>query len=236
MEITIRKKHRKLNHYKTRGCPLCRSINTKFFYKGKKRDNYRSYFCCNNCDLVFVDKWQQLNKFDELSRYKEHNNDPNDKGYRKFLSRLIKELIPYLNEGMLGLDYGCGPVPALSMIMRNKRYNMKIYDPYFYRRKRVLNERFDFITSSEVIEHFNNPYGEFIRLNKLLKKNGYLAIMTNLLNDKENFKNWHYKNDLTHISFYSKETMRWIANKFNYKVFFPNRNVIIFKKIRGGQL
>lgn len=233
VRINIRRKYNKLNSDRVNQCPLCKSIDTYLFHKGNKREKYRFYFHCNNCDLVFVDKWQQLNFSDELDRYKEHNNDPNDIGYRRFLSLLIKELVPYLNKNMIGLDYGCGPGPALAKIMKNKGYTMKVYDPYFYRRNRVLYRKYDFITSSEVIEHFNDPFEEFVKLNKLLKKDGYLGIMTNLHNGKEKFNRWHYKNDLTHITFYSKKTMEWIGDKFNYRIYFPNKNIIIFKKLRG---
>lgn len=232
-KITFKRKYEKLNKNK---CPLCRSLKTEILYKGEKRDNHRFYFHCSECDLVFVNKCQHLNELDELNRYREHNNDPCDKGYIKFLSRLTNKVIPYLKKEMVGLDYGCGPGPALSMIMEDKGYNMEIYDPYFYRRNKVFNEKYDFITCSEVIEHFSNPFGEFIKLNKLLKKDGYLAIMTSLLNDRESFDKWYYKNDFTHISFYSKKTMKWIAYRFNYKIIFLKEDVIIFKKIRGGEL
>lgn len=228
----IEKRYENINKNRIIYCPLCHSVETKLIYIGNKRDNNRFYYHCNNCDLIFVEKWQQLYSKEELDRYKEHDNDVYDLGYRSFLNKIVEEVVPLINKEKLGLDFGAGPGPALALMMKERGFNMDIYDPYFHRDNNLLSKKYDFVIATEVVEHFSNPFIEFTKLNKLINNNGYLAIMTKLYKNSDDFKNWYYKNDFTHISFYSKKTMKWIADKFQYRVEFPKKNIIIFKKLR----
>jgi hypothetical protein len=41
--------------------------------------------------------------------------------------------------------------------------------------------------------------------------------MTDLLPEKEDFKNWYYKNDFTHVIFYTPKTLQWIQKKVGFK-------------------
>ena len=75
----------------------------------------------------------------------------------------------------------------------------------------------DFIICCEVIEHFHSPSSEFALLRKLLKPGGSLLCMTHLLPKKTAFRNWYYKNDPTHVIFYSEENIQWIKSNFNFE-------------------
>ncbi len=52
----------------------------------------------------------------------------------------------------------------------------------------------------------------------MLNDDSILSIMTNMLNSDTNFEYWHYKNDPTHICFFSQATMNHLANKWGAKV------------------
>ena len=91
-------------------CPVCKEINTKFF----EQINGKDYFRCQICHAIFIDDRHRLAPADEGERYAQHNNDIYDKNYRKFLSRLYDPLVKKLIKGSTGLDYGCGPGPALA--------------------------------------------------------------------------------------------------------------------------
>jgi len=41
-----------------------------------------------------------------------------DPRYRRFLARLAEPLIAHLPKGARGLDFGCGPGPTLSLMLR----------------------------------------------------------------------------------------------------------------------
>ena len=135
-----------------------------------------------------------------------------------------------LSPGSFGLDFGSGPEPTLSIMFEEEGHKMNIYDPYYAPDKIVLNEQYDFVTASEVVEHLHNPAIEFDLLWSILKPGGWLGLMTKLALDKEAFAKWHYKNDPTHVCFFSKETMEWLAEKWKAKIQFIGRDVILFQK------
>ena len=53
--------------------------------------------------------------------------------------------------------------------------------------------------------------------------------MTKLVIDAEAFSRWHYKNDQTHISFFSRETLQWLATHYQAELNFFANDVAIFK-------
>ena len=98
-------------------CPLCLDRGARFLHKSEDNHGTREFYECPVCDLVFVPPEFHLPDSAERDRYLMHDNDPEDDGYRRFLSRLWNVLRPMLLEGDSGLDYGCGPGPALALMM-----------------------------------------------------------------------------------------------------------------------
>ena len=165
----------------------------------------------------------------EKAIYDLHENDADDPGYQGFLSRLSTPLLARLQMDSAGLDYGCGPGPLLASMLTRRGHRVKTYDPYYANHPQNLQQSYDFITCTEVVEHFRRPGREFQRLFAMLKPLGLLAIMTKLVIDAEAFGRWHYKNDPTHISFFSTETMQWLAQLYQCRVEFIGKDVIIFQ-------
>jgi SAM-dependent methyltransferase len=205
-------------------CPLCSSESSIY-----AEDKKRLYRQCSNCHLVFVPDSFILSSEKEKSEYDLHQNDPYDEGYRKFLNRVFNPVTETMKPPATGLDFGCGPGPALYHMFKEQKYEMSLYDLYYYPDKSPLGKTYDFITCTEVIEHIKDPIATFETLFNCLKPNGLLALMTKMVKDKEAFGAWHYKNDPTHIRFYSQQTFRFIAEKFNTKVEFIDKDVIIFR-------
>jgi hypothetical protein len=56
--------------------------------------------------LVFADSANHLNAAAEKSVYDQHENDPADTRYRRFLNQIAELLLARLTSGMHGLDYG----------------------------------------------------------------------------------------------------------------------------------
>ena len=215
----------KLRAY-NRTCPLCETSDGKEFYRDKTRD----YFRCRVCNLVFVPPSQFLSAEDEKARYDLHQNSPDDEEYRRFLSRIFIPIRGALSPGSLGLDFGSGPGPTLSVMFEETGYSMKIYDYFYSPDPSVLEKQYDFITATEVAEHLHNPKEELDRLWSCLKPGGKLGIMTKLALDRDAFANWHYKDDPTHVSFFSRATFEWLAGKWQANVTFTGKDVIIFSK------
>ena len=55
--------------------------------------------------------------------------------------------------------------------------------------------------------------------------------MTKLVIDQNTFAQWHYKNDPTHVRFYSKETFEFLAKYLKASVDFIGEDVIILQKL-----
>jgi hypothetical protein len=210
-------------------CPLCSAQESELLYRSTRKNLQRDYLHCPVCDLVFVPPEFHLEASLEKARYSQHNNNVEDAVYRAFLSRLWDVLEPKLQAGAVGLDYGCGPGPALAAMIGEAGYDICVYDPFFAPDKAVLSAEYDFITCSEAIEHFAHPLDEFKTFAKLLKIQGVLGIMTGMLDSWDDFADWHYPHDDTHIVFYSAKTMEWIAQFFDWQVSFPAENVVVFK-------
>lgn len=156
-----------------------------------------------------------------------HENNPDDEGYRHFLSRLMTPMLEYLPASGKGLDFGSGPGPTLSIMLAEQGHNMSIYDPYFANDASVLQDSYDFITTTEVVEHLSRPKEVFCTLFSLLKEGGVLGIMTKLIPSLENFDRWHYTNDPTHITFYAEETFHYLAQQYNYRAEIKRNDTII---------
>ena len=135
----------------------------------------------------------------EKSRYDNHNNDVEDKGYQKFVSPITDAILNTYSVDDIGLDFGAGKGPVISKLLKDSNFNIKLYDPFYHNYPKLLDYKYDYIVLCEVMEHFNNPYKEFKKLKSLLKESGSLYCMTSLYNSSIDFKNWYYKNDSTHI-------------------------------------
>ncbi len=205
-------------------CPLCLGIDTLAFHQDKNRD----YFRCNTCLLVFVPKHQHLDLHQEKAIYDLHENHADNDGYRQFLSRLATPLLARLQPRSAGLDYGSGPGPLLAEMLTQASHKLDLYDPFYADDPRYLQNRYDFICCTEVVEHFRRPGLEFQRLFSLLKPEGSLGLMTKLVRDADAFGKWHYIQDQTHISFFSITTFRWLAAVYHAEVEFIGQDVIIF--------
>ncbi len=211
-------------------CPLCSSDEAARFFTSREKSGSRDFHRCGVCDLVFVPERFHLDAAGQKARYLTHNNDPEDSGYRDFLSRLLDPLRHHLVPKSEGLDFGAGPGPALAIMMREEGFRVRLYDPFFHPDVAVLEQTYDFITCTETAEHLARPMQEFQALDRILKPSGRLGVMTGMLESWDDFADWYYHRDPTHICFYSRRTMEWIAGRFSWDVQFPRPNVVLFQK------
>jgi hypothetical protein len=207
-------------------CPLCNATASQPFFA----DARRAYLRCRVCALVFVPSEFHLSAAQERAEYDKHENEVEDPGYRKFLSRLFIPLNQTLNEASQGLDFGCGPGPALAAMFREAGHTVALYDPFYAPDSSVLNASYDFISATEVVEHLSLPGQELSRLWQILEAGGTLGVMTKLVIDQEAFSRWHYKSDPTHVCFFSRETWRWWAQKNRARLTFAAADVVLLQK------
>lgn len=191
-----------------------------------------AYYRCLTCDLIFVSEKHYLDNKSECERYKKHNNSLNNPGYVNFLEGFIKGTkIDQLKNVDRALDFGCGPGPILKILLNRLDMQVEIYDQYFFPDKTFENKRYDLITCTEVFEHLKNPLETMVLLESLLTDRGLLAVKTLFHTTCDDFNNWWYRKDPTHICFYSPLTFKWIENNFNLSIqILENRSVCVLQK------
>lgn len=199
-------------------CPLCNNPSSKFFED--------IYFKCSCCKAIFKSSNLHLKDEKEKAIYDKHVNISTDIRYQNFLAPITNSVLKDFDKNNCGLDFGCGKDSAIIKVLKDNGYKIDGYDIFYKDDRDLLNKKYDFITSSEVIEHFQNPKKEFELLLSMLKENGALYLMTEIYNEKIDFKKWYYKGDPTHIFFYQKETFEWIQKEYNFKKLMIEKRLI----------
>lgn len=207
-------------------CPLCGETAAGEFFVDKRRQ----YQHCSHCGTVFVPASFHLQAEQEKAEYDLHRNHVDDPGYRRFLQRLLEPLQLQLSPAAAGLDFGCGPGPALAEMLRERGFRCALYDLFYFPDTGVFSDNYDFITATEVVEHLARPRQELERLWGCLKPGGILAVMTKRVRDQAAFRSWHYKNDPTHITFFSETSFLWLARQWSARLDIVGDDVVFLHK------
>ncbi len=206
-------------------CPLCASDTIVF-----SEIQTRIYYRCIACKGIALDPSQFLSHEAEKKRYQLHDNNINDSGYQKFVSPIIRAVIKEYESNHQGLDFGSGSGPVITSQLRKKGYSVVTYDPFFDANHSVLKKNYNYIICCEVMEHFYNPAKEFKLLSSLLHSGGTLYCKTRLFSDAIDFNSWWYKNDPTHVFFYTEDTLHWIKENFGFESMKIKDDLIVFRK------
>lgn len=169
-----------------------------------------AYEWCSHCGAVQRAAGDLPSPEVELGRYREHNNQPDNQDYRAYLQRFIDSAIaPYVEDPAEGasagiastehaappqsetphiLDFGSGPFPVLSEMLRDLGYRVTSYDPFFLPDERALSEAgpvYDAVVMLEVIEHLHHPRQELDRLFSLMKPGARLILRTGVFDARD---------------------------------------------------
>lgn len=210
-------------------CPLCANASAVALPEVRGR----AYAECGVCGLSFMRPADWPSPERAQAEYALHDNAIDDAGYRGFLERLAAPLCARLAPGARGLDYGCGPGPALVVMLRERGFDCIGYDPLFAHHPERLQARYDFVSCTEVAEHFIDPRAEFLRLRGLLAPGGWLALMTQWRREGHAFAQWRYVHDPTHVAFYRERTLRWVADWLGLAFESPAPNVALMRTPPG---
>lgn len=204
-------------------CLLCASNNLDVLKYSKK-----NYFECLDCGFVFFNTERRINVEEEILRYHTHEIKLDDAGSVNFVKKILDYGLNYITGSKI-LDYGCGNAFITQYILKNSNFCIDSYDPVF--NNISLDQKYDLIVCSEVVEHFRDPTLEFKKLFELLNDSGVLAISTSIFSKSINFDTWYYVNDDTHFSIYSKSTIDYICKNFGFELcLLKEPRFIILKK------
>ena len=161
----------------------------------------------------------------EKKRYALHNNSLLNTGYVRYLESFIDSVLGFpaifdqKNIKMQEIvDYGSGPEPSLATLLQKRGFTVRCYDPYFAPEMVLPGKLADFVTCLEVAEHFKEPIKDFALIVNCIRENGFLALATHLMpaftNETEQiafFSSWWYRQDPTHVSFFTEKALRIVA-------------------------
>lgn len=207
-------------------CPVCTAAQPEVFLSVGGQE----YFRCLSCQARFLAPQHRLSRKDEYAQYLHHENHADDPRYRRFLRKLADPLLERLSPASRGLDYGCGPGPALAEILREAGHNVALFDPFFAPDPAPLSSMYDFVTCTETAEHFHAPHAEFARLRGLVRPGGWLGLMTCFQTEDARFATWHYRMDPTHVVFYREATFRYLAQLWGWTCHVPVKDVVLMQR------
>lgn len=206
-------------------CPLCQH-DAPFFLQDKKR----AYYACMHCGLVSADPKSHLLPNIEKQRYGRTAKHSKQRQLSQFILPLLDQISLHQQGSLCGLNFGRTLDKHCQQLIANSGHHVSLYDPFFASDQQVLQTQYDFVCSFKVFEHFRHPRKEWQLLCKLVKRGGWLAISTPLLNDLSYFNKWHYKTNPTHVSFYQKQTFEYLADHSDFTLLFASQALILMQK------
>ena len=235
-------------------CVFCLKDNvSQFFLKNT------GYGHCTECGGYFLLPEFRLTTDEQKKRYLKHNNTMQNEGYVNFLRSFIEPVLCFCKESYHSagsekqsddsmknmikriFDYGSGPEPVLVELLEtyrkqgvlSKDCEIRGWDPFFAAETKFFEGGADLVTCLEVAEHFESPDEDFAKLSSCVKPEGILAVGTMLAppGGEEAFKNWWYRSDGTHVSFYTENSLRSVASRhgLSFAARLSDR-IFVFKK------
>jgi SAM-dependent methyltransferase len=212
-------------------CKICQETAITFYDPRMECDT-----CfCEQCQFIFKDKAAYVTLERERELYDQHNNTLESPGYVEMFEHFIDETIhPNIDSIHDVLEFGSGPGPVLSQLLEKHGLNVECYDKFFSPEKIYEGKQYDLITATEVIEHIDEPVGIMHFFFRHLRPGGYLAVMTQFhTNDIDDYLDWWYRADPTHICFYRPETFKKLANITGFEVLkHDEKKIVLMQKSR----
>jgi 2-polyprenyl-3-methyl-5-hydroxy-6-metoxy-1,4-benzoquinol methylase len=242
----IKTRHTGLNNTENSivACPVCDHPETHYFVT---KNDY-PFNRCAECDFVFLNPMPDQNTLNEQYTDEEKEAEPT---YNKSGSRLRRAFIklprfmPYAI-GKNTLDFGCGGgfvAHALSFVAKSssgidisenaveyarQRFKRANYFCMDFVQLLETKDKYDFVHSSEVIEHVSDINLYMKALEHLVKKGGYLYITTPDLGHPkvpEDITKWDVFWPPVHVQHFTMKTVGILFKRYGFKIvkFYKNK-------------
>lgn len=188
-------------------CKLCCSSNVIPLGSNETRH----FLYCPVCELIFVPSDEWLSPEEEKTRYANHENGADNPDYVRYLTDISHETDRIPVASPMILDFGSGPEYVLTKVLRKRGFDCVPYDPVYGLGEENLTSQFDIIIICESIEHVRDIQKELILLQRVCKPQGYIVIHTEMYPRREDFLNWWYAMDPTHINFFNDEAIEALS-------------------------
>lgn len=215
-------------------CRICNTVSEEVFSELILYKYHVKYFLCPSCEYLFTEDPYWLNE-----AYSESINLTDTGLVERNLkaAKITSFILAFFFRGTKKcLDYG-GGYGLFTRLMRDSGYDFCWTDPFtpnlMARGFDYKGESIDMITCFECFEHLSNPIEE---VEKIIKISRNVFFSTLLRPEVLPDKSWHYfaYSHGQHISFYTKNTLKVIAQKYNLNVYTTDGyHLFTPKKING---
>ena len=218
-------------------CPICQSESISFEKNYRYSHDYfsnMSRVSCFECGLHFANPMPEESAMNDYNgNYHDSAHGGSDRNIKQqaFFSGLAKTRLDFIKKNVYLkrqnayniLEIGPGPGAFVKVWMESyskSTYSVIESDKSCYNDLKRLgvkiienvNENYDFIIISHVLEHVTNPNDFLTPFIKQLKKGGYLFVEVPCMD-------WRHKNiDEPHLLFFDKKAMSVLLKKLNLKI------------------
>ncbi len=223
-------------------CKICNNPSKKIFEKKILQKYNTNYYKCISCSFIQTDEpiW-----YHEAYQSAITSLDIGLPNRNILLKQEIKKIIDCcFPESKIYIDFA-GGYGLFVRFMRDMGFDFYRQDDYcenlfakHFNIEDAKTNKFDIITAFEVFEHFKNPIEE---IEKMFNYSDTIILSTELTPDtNKDIENWWYIAPDTgqHIAFYSTESMKFIAQKYNKNFYSKYNNIHVFtsKKLNQKQV
>jgi hypothetical protein len=215
-------------------CPVCNNAVTRKMFSATVRCHYQAkYRLCEQCQFLYIESPQWLEEAYEVPI---NVSDTGIMARSLGLSRITSVLLYFLfNKKGKFLDYA-GGYGIFTRLMRDIGFDFYWYDPYsenLMARGFELVEGmsdFELLTCFETLEHLQEPMKEIEKMRGF--SDSILCTTTLLPASIPEPGDWDYYglDHGQHISFYSFETLLFIAKKFGCNLYSNRKDIHMFTK------
>lgn len=213
-----------------RCCRICDNDAFMFFYVS------RAFYLCKNCGFIFTDCTLTLEEIKKHYQSQYLNAFDWDKEAITLL-----EIVNFAVKPRKILDFGSGS-GLLADELRSMGLEVDTYEPMQHGdfRSEDYNNSYDLVILNEVIEHITDVLKIIGYICPVTRPGGIIFISTcmtdAIINEPDKFHelfgSWWYKDDQTHVSFFSQLTFEYICamkNDYQLKMIAACQNGVILQ-------
>jgi 2-polyprenyl-6-hydroxyphenyl methylase/3-demethylubiquinone-9 3-methyltransferase len=181
------------------------------------------YHRCTSCGFIFTVHFDNFSPADFAGEVYNDDYVKVDPDYLelrpKMSANLIRKLFGDFKETISILDYGAGS-GRMAEILNAEGFSVQNFDPFTAEDNLPACDKFDLVTSFEVLEHTPNPAMTCDMMQRLVKDGGMLLFSTLVQPptiETEKLGWWYIGPRNGHISIYTKRSLELLWSKFGYK-------------------
>lgn len=203
-----------------------------------------SLFKCSECGFIQCDENIEVGVFYEDMKDETYEETRSSRKIQsKKILKLISSQISLEDKSLLDVGAGSGTLVEEAYLYKCKAVGI---EPSKYLHSKAISHNldvklgvlpndeisndFDIITLVDVIEHVTDPSDLLMNINKVLKNNGYLVLVTPDVNSLFarilKFKWWHFR--VAHVGYFNKDTLDKILIKNGFEIVKTKRPVWYF--------